>query len=164
MIISLIAAIDQSAGIGKDGGVPWRLRSDMKWFKKTTMGHHVIMGRKTFESIGMALPGRTNIILSRNLDYPAQGILVVDSLEAALKIAEQNGDDEAFIIGGGEIFAQSLPLADRLYITHVHADFDCDVFFPPINPDLWRLVSSESYSQSAHDQTPFTIQIFEQKR
>lgn len=164
MRIALIAVIDQSGGIGKDGSVPWRSRTDLKWFKITTMGHHLIMGRKTFESIGAPLSGRTNLILSRNPAYTPTGTFVFDSLDSALKFARDRGETEVFIIGGGEIFSQSLPLADRLYLTRLHGEFDCDVFFPPYDPQQWRLISSQSYPQSEHDQAPLTIQVFERNQ
>ena len=126
MIVSLIAALDEAGGIGKDGGLPWRLSADLRRFKALTMGHHLIVGRKTYVSIGRPLPGRTLIVLTRDPTFAAPGCLLAASLEQALALAGRRGESEAFIGGGGEIFAQAMPLAGRLYLTHVHTLAACD--------------------------------------
>jgi dihydrofolate reductase len=139
MIISLLVAMDEKGGIGKDNGLPWHLSADLKRFKALTMGHHLIMGRKTYESIGRSLPGRVMVIITRNPEYQVEGCLIAHSLEEALRIVEQREESEAFIIGGGQIFAQALPLADRIYLTRVHTVSQADVFFPPFDPQEWSI-------------------------
>ncbi len=138
MKVSLIVAVSENGVIGKDNDLIWRLPKDMKFFKDTTMGHHVIMGRKNFESIPheySPLPNRTNVIITRQADYKAEGCVVVNSIEAALEIAKQNGDTEPFIIGGGQIYKLALEqdLVDNIYLTKVHHTFDGDTFFPELN-------------------------------
>ena len=139
MIISLLVALDEHNGIGKDNRLPWHLSADLKRFKALTMGHHVIMGRKTYESIGRPLPGRVMVIVTRNPEYQADGCLIAYSLEEALDIARQAGESEAFVIGGGQIFAQALPLADRIYLTRVHTVAEADVFFPEFDERDWSI-------------------------
>ena len=164
MFISLVVATDQEWGIGKDGRVPWHLSADLRRFKALTMGHHLIIGRKTWESIGRPLPGRVMVIITRNPDYKPENCpdcVVVNSLEAALDLARQAGDDEAFIGGGGEIYAQTLRLANRIYLTRVHTTTGCDVFFPPFDPEVW--VEVERLEQAADEKNDHrsTYQVFE---
>ena len=132
MKISIIAAIaGEKRVIGKKGRMPWYIPEELKRFKSITIGHPIIMGRKTHESIGKALPGRTNIVISRDLSYQAMGIIVVHSLEEALREAVgKPGDKEVFVIGGGEIYQQALPLADKLYLTVIDQEIEGDTFFP----------------------------------
>lgn len=140
MIISLIVAKDEEGGIGQGNQIPWRLSADLRRFKQITMGHCIIMGRKTYESIRRALPGRTSIVITRQSKLQtAAGVICVDSLEKALQTAKNLGESETFIIGGGEIFQQGLPLADQIYLTCVHARVQADTFFPQINPDEWSV-------------------------
>lgn len=150
MIVSMIVAMDEAGGIGKNGGLAWHLSADLKNFKAVTMGHHLIVGRKTYESIGKALPGRTMIIVTHNRNFSAEGCLVTYTLEEALALAEQSGENEVFIGGGGEIFAQALPLAQRIYLTRVHTVADCDVFFPKVDWEEW--VEGERLEQAADEQ------------
>ena len=164
MIISLIVAMDESHGIGLKGGIPWYLSDDLKRFKQVTMDHHLIMGRVTYESIGHALPGRVTIVITRQVGYLAPGCLLADSLISALELAESRGESEAFIIGGGEIFAQSLELADRLYLTRVHTRLDCDVTFPPIRMDEWEEVERASHPADERNQFPFTFQLLQRRK
>jgi dihydrofolate reductase len=138
LIVSLIAAMDEKRGIGLRGSLPWHLSSDLKRFKSLTTGHHIVMGRKTYQSIGRPLPGRTTVIISRNNEYAVDGCLVAHSLEEALDIARRNGEDEVFVIGGGEIFDQAVPFASRLYLTTVHAITGADVFFPDLRLEDWQ--------------------------
>ena len=143
MIVSLIVAMDERGGIGLRNRVPWHLPTDLKRFKALTMGHHLIVGRKTYESIGRALPGRTMIIVTRSKDYRAEACWVVSSLPEALRLAEERGETEAFIGGGGSIYAQALPVADRIYLTRVHVVVEADVVFPVWEEDGWRVVRRE---------------------
>ena len=140
--IVLLAAVADNGVIGRDNALPWRLSSDLKRFKAMTMGKPLIMGRKTFLSIGKPLPGRTNIVVTRDRDFRPGGVTiahsVADAIELACADARRSGADEVCVIGGTEIFAQTLDLADRLEITHVHARPAGDVFFPPIDRKLWR--------------------------
>src|SRR5687768_9857959 len=137
MIISLIVAAGENNAIGKNNHLPWRLPDEMRHFKNTTMGHPVIMGRKTFESNDNPLPGRLNIVITRNMDFQAKGCAVVHSLDEALKEASKENIEEVFVIGGEEIFRQALPIADRLYLTRVHYAFEGDTFFPAFDQKEW---------------------------
>src|SRR5215469_5276330 len=130
MIVSLIAAMDESQGIGVNNRLPWRLSADLKRFKALTMGHHIIVGRHTFESIGKPLPGRHTIILTNRHDFRADGCATADSLDAALNLARQDGESEVFVCGGARVFQDALPIADRFYLTVVHANVAADTFFP----------------------------------
>ncbi len=127
---SIIAAISENGAIGKDNELLWRIPEDMRHFKELTTGHAVIMGRKTYESIGKPLPNRINIIITRDTNYKVENAIVVHSLEEALNTAKEKEDDEIFIMGGGEIYSQAIGLADKLYLTLVHRNFEGDVFFP----------------------------------
>ncbi|MDP6921419.1 MAG: dihydrofolate reductase [Lutibacter sp.] len=142
-MISLIAAIARNRALGKDNKLLCHLPADLKRFKQVTGGHHVIMGRKTYESLGKPLPNRTNIVISRNKAYTAKGCLVVHSLEAALEAAGK--DDNPYILGGAEIYRQALAFADELDLTLIHADFEADAFFPAIDPELWQELNREDH-------------------
>jgi len=159
MILSIIAALDDKHGIGREGCLPWHLPNDLKRFKTLTMGHHLIMGRKTYVSIGKPLPGRTMIVVTRKVDFQPEGIAVVHSIREALEIASHNGETEIFIIGGGEIFRQVLPIADRLYLTHVHTDSAADIFFPELDHG-WKVVSSEEISADTKNEFSTTFRIY----
>ncbi|WP_276359861.1 dihydrofolate reductase [Daejeonella sp. H1SJ63] len=135
MKINLIVAVDENNGIGKDNQLPWHLPADLKHFKNLTSGHSILMGRKTFDSIGKALPNRRNIVISRQSELHYQGIELCNSLEEAIKLCKN--EDEIFIIGGAQIFDQALPLSDILYLTIIHHNFDADTFFPEISPEKW---------------------------
>ncbi len=138
MLISIIVAMGRNRAIGYKNTLPWRLSADMQHFKQLTMGHHIIMGRKTYESIGRPLPGRTSIIITRQPDFQAADCLVVHSLDEAIALAASRGEQEAFIIGGAEIYAQALPLAARLYLTLVDAAPEADAFFPAFDEARWQ--------------------------
>ncbi len=165
MNISLIVAMDEERGIGKGNQMLWHLPADLRRFKSLTMGHHLIAGRKTYESIGRPLPGRTMIILTRNRNYQVTGypdqVRLVRSLEQALALAQAAGEDEVFVIGGGEIFAQALPLAQRIYLTNVKARLDCDTFFPPIDPAEWRLLEEFVHPADEKNQYDTLFQVYE---
>ena len=135
-----MAAKASNNGIGKNNDLVWHLPADLKHFKKTTSGHYVIMGRKTFESLGRPLPGRLNIVITRNRNFFLEGAVVVGSLQEALDFASGQSQELVFILGGGEIYEQSMTLADILYITEVHHDFEGDTYFPEIDPDTWELI------------------------
>lgn len=135
-MIALIAALARNRAIGLAGRMPWHLPDDLKRFKQLTLGHAIIMGRKTFESIGRPLPGRTNLIVSRQLTTPPAGCEMHSSLEQALASPAASG--EVFVIGGGEIYALTLPMAQRMYLTHINAEFPGDTFFPPFEASQWR--------------------------
>ncbi|MEO3386275.1 dihydrofolate reductase [Mesorhizobium sp. CAU 1741] len=152
MKITLVVAIAENGVIGRDGGLPWRLSTDMRRFKDTTMGKPIVMGRKTWESFPkQPLPGRHNIVITRDPAYSADGATVVASLDEAIAEARRSGSAEACVIGGGQIYAQSLPIADRLDVTHVLANVDGDTRFPPIQPEIWTVVSSDNYPQGEKD-------------
>jgi dihydrofolate reductase len=141
-MISFLVAMDNRQVIGKDNDLPWHLPADLAYFKRVTMGHSIIMGRKTHESIGRALPGRQNIILTRNSDYQVPGCEVLHSLGEVKRLNSET-NQELFVIGGAELFKELLPLADRLYITHIHHDFEGDTFFPNLGWDEWKVSSRE---------------------
>jgi dihydrofolate reductase len=157
-MLSTIVAASENNVIGKDNQLLWHLPDDLKHFKRTT-GHHVITGRKTFESQGKPLPHRTNIIVTRNPDYRAEGCLVVNSLDRALELAQ--ADDEPFIIGGEQIYRMALQLVERIYLTRVHAEFDGDTFFPELEMDQWKEISREYYSKDERNEYPFSIIILD---
>ena len=155
MIVSLIVAVSENGVIGKDNDLIGHLPKDMQFFKETTMGHHVIMGRKNFESIPhkySPLPNRTNVIITRQADYAAEGCVVVNSVEAAIEIAKQNGDTEPFIIGGGQIYKLALEanLVDKIYLTKVHHSFEGDTFFPALNTDWKEVNKAENKADEKH--------------
>jgi dihydrofolate reductase len=141
--LSLIVAMARNRVIGRDGQLPWRLPADQQRFKTLTMGHHIIMGRKTWESIGRPLPGRVSVVVTRNKAYAAAGATVVRSLAEALALAR--GDPEAFVIGGGELYREALPLAGRIYLTELEDDYPGDAFFPPLAQREWLAVQRERH-------------------
>ena len=133
----LIVAIADNLAIGKDNALLWHIAEDMKFFRTTTTGSPVIMGRKTYESIGRPLPKRLNIVISRSMEAP-EGVIVVDSLEKAFAAAEESGAEKCFVMGGGQIYREAMADADVLYVTEVHAAFEADTFFPEIDPQVWE--------------------------
>ncbi len=146
MRVSIIAALSTNRTIGFNNRIPWHLPEDLKRFKRLTMGHHLLMGRRTFESIGRVLPGRTTVVITRRKNYSPVGVLVGTSLKEALELA--GSDEEVFIAGGGQIYREALIRADRLYLTLVHGEFSGDVHFPSYDDSGWRLLSREDYNQS----------------
>ena len=157
--ITIIAAAGENNALGKDNKLIWHLSDDLKHFKNLTKGHHVIMGRKTFESMPKALPNRTNVVISRQKDYVAENAQVVSSLEAALAFAQE--DDRPFIIGGGEIYSQALPFADCIELTRVHDDFEADTFFPEIDTTVWREVWRENHDKDDEHAHAFSFIRYE---
>jgi dihydrofolate reductase len=163
VIVSLLVAMDEKRGIGKGGGLPWRLSSDLKRFRELTMGHHIVVGRKTFESIGRPLPGREMIIVTRGDGLAPEGCFIARSVEDAIRFARDRGEGELFICGGAEIYAQTLGAADRIYLTLVHTDSDADTFFPEWNSDEWVEQASERHSADEKNQHPFTFKVLARK-
>lgn len=161
MRISLIVAMAENRVIGRDGGMPWHLPGDLKYFKKTTLGKPVIMGRKTFQSIGRALPGRVNIIITRDNNFSADGVQVVGSVGDAMELARSLGCDEAMVIGGGQIYAEALALADRVYLTEIHASIDGDTVFPELPLNDWAEKSREKGESDNADQPDISFVIFD---
>ncbi|SNR14601.1 dihydrofolate reductase [Tenacibaculum jejuense] len=161
-MITLIAAIGQNNELGKDNDLIWHLPEDLKRFKKVTSGHHILMGRNTFESIGKPLPNRTSIIITRNNDYFKDGCLIADSIEKAIELTEGKN---AFIIGGAQIYEQTLEkrLADRLDITLIHKTFDADVFFPKIDTTVWKEVSREDFKADEKNKYDYSFVSYERK-
>lgn len=167
MKIVLVAAVAENGVIGANGGMPWRLKSDLAHFRALTIGKPVIMGRKTFESIGKPLKDRTNIVITRAAGRSAPGVMFVPSFGEALAAAEadaaRRGVDEIMVIGGSGVFAEAMPVADRLEITHVHVRPAGDVYFPSIDPARWRAVRNEPRAQGPDDSAAITIATFERE-
>ncbi len=158
MIMSLIVAMSDNRVIGRNNEMPWHLPEDLKFFKRITMGKPIIMGRNTFESIGKPLPGRANIVITRNPDYHADGVHVVASVEEAIELSGQltapDLEAEIMVIGGSQIFAETLPIADRIYLTELHTKIEGDVFFPRFPRDQWQEIAREN--RPATPENPFT--------
>jgi dihydrofolate reductase len=161
MMVSLIVAAAENDVIGRQNDLPWRLSADLQRFKKLTMGHAVVMGRKTYESIGRPLPGRQMIVVTRQADYRANGIEVVASPDAAIQLAQDRRETELFIIGGAELFAYFLPRADRLYWTRVHVVVKGDVRFPEFDRQQWRLIESTRHEADAKNEHPYSFELYE---
>jgi dihydrofolate reductase len=160
MRLSLIVAMTRTGIIGRSGQLPWKLSADLKRFKSLTMGHHLIMGRKTFESLGRALPGRVSVVITRQAQRSfSEGVLVAHSQAQAIEMASR--DTEPFIIGGGQIFEEAVSRADRLYVTWVEADVDGDVRFPSMNWSQWREVHSERHSADERNEYDTTFCIYD---
>jgi dihydrofolate reductase len=167
MLVSLIVAASENNVIGKNGQLPWHLPTDMKYFRDTTMGHCVIMGRKNYDSIPdkfRPLQGRTNIIVTRQKNYSAPGCIVVNSIEGALEQTKQKNESEAFIIGGGEIFKHSMHLADKIYLTRIHATIDGDVFFPPVNMKEWKEESVQHFKADEKNKFDYSFIVLSRIR
>jgi dihydrofolate reductase len=141
MLISLIVAAAQNGVIGRDNQLIWHLPDDLKQFKRLTTGHPIIMGRKTFDSIGKPLPNRTSIVITRNQDWQFEGVIVVNSVNEAIEAARQTATTEAFVIGGAEVYKMALPVADKIYLTEVKAEFEGDAYFSVPNKEDWQEVS-----------------------
>jgi dihydrofolate reductase len=163
MKISLIAAVAANGVIGRDQALPWRLRDDLRLFMHRTLGHHVIMGRKNYVSIGHSLPRRPNIVISRDPAFHAD-CPIVSSLEAALTLAREAGESEAFIIGGAQIYALALPLADTFYLTRVLADVPGDVFFPDFTAGEWDVRIESEHAADERNEHPFVIEILTRRQ
>jgi dihydrofolate reductase len=164
-VVSLVYAISRNGVIGKDGGLPWKVSADLKNFKAVTMGKPVIMGRKTWDSLPRKpLPGRANIVVTRNPTFKAEGAIIVASATIALDVAMRDKPAEICVIGGAEIFRQMLPLASRVYLTVIDADVEGDVRFPPLPLENWREIRSELHEAAIGDTAGFTFSVLERKR
>jgi dihydrofolate reductase len=164
MIVSAIAALSKNKVIGKDNDLPWRLPDDMKFFMQTTKGHHVVMGRRNYDSLHekyKPLPERTNIIITRQKDFLAPGCIVLDAVEPALEIAKKNCEQECFIIGGAEIYKLAMPHTTRLYMTEIDAVIEGDTWFPDIRGDDWREVSRRHHPADDRHAYAFDIVVYD---
>ena len=159
MLISLIAAVSENGVIGRNNGLPWYLPADLQFFKKTTFGHPIIMGRKNFESIGKALPGRTNILLTRNPNFANADLKVAHSLKEAFEIAQKTGTEECFVIGGAEIYIGALPFCQKLYLTRVHGIFEGDTYMPEFEKNF-RKISSVSNFKDERNAYDYDFEVF----
>jgi dihydrofolate reductase len=165
MDIAIIAAMGENRAIGNHGKIPWHLPADFKRFKEITFGHPVVMGRKTFESIGKPLPGRMNIVITHDEAYKADGISVAHSLQQAFEIASKSmqseGPGSIFVLGGAQIYALALPMANKIYLTQVHGTFDGDAFFPEFPAEKWKLASSEPHQKDEKNALDFDFLVYE---
>lgn len=163
----MIAAIGANNVIGRDGALPWRLPSDLAFYKQTTMGKPIVMGRRTYESIGRPLPGRTNIVVSRNESFRPDGVLTAADLDAAIELAKSiaaaDGVDEIVIVGGETIYRQAMAYADRLYVTHVDVSPEGDAYFPRIASDTWAAVDAPDIPGSERDSAGFAVRVYERR-
>ncbi len=164
MIKIIMAAIANNNVIGKDNNLIWHLPADLRFFKQTTKGHTLIMGRKTFESLGNPLPHRDSLVITRNKEYTSDGITVFNTLESALEYSENKGLETVFILGGGEIYRQSMEIADKLIITEVHEAFDGDTYFPEIDPEIWEETSREEHNADDKNKYNFAFVQYERKQ
>lgn len=155
MTLSLIIAMDEKGLIGANGKLPWHLPEDLKRFKEITMGHPIIMGRKTFESIGKVLPGRDNIVVTRNKEWSHEGVATLHSMEAALAYVKAN--DEAFIIGGAELFKAAIKNIEKIYLTEIHEAFEGDVYLPELDLHNWKTIHSEEFPKD--ENTPYAYRF-----
>ena len=161
-MLSIIVAISDNNVIGTGNTLPWRMSDDLKRVKLLTMGHHLIMGRKTFESIGRPLPGRTTVIITRQADYKSEGCVVVNTLQDAIRTA--SADPEAFIFGGGEIFREAIPFVDRIYLTRIHTTVKGDTFFPELIPNEWDVVDEKEFSADEKNEYSCTLRILQRRK
>lgn len=159
-MISLIVAAAENNAIGKNNQLLWHLPNDLKFFKNTTWGMPVIMGRKTFESFNKPLPGRFNIVITRQADWKANGVNVAADLQDALQKAEETNCKEIFVIGGGEIYKQAYEIADKIYLTRVHTSIDGDTFFPEVDENKWQLISNQDFVPDAKHKFAYSFQTW----
>lgn len=164
MTLSVVAALADNNVIGRDNRLPWHMPADLKRFKELTLGHHVIMGRKTFDEIKKPLPGRINVVITRRVDFSPDGVAVARSIDEAIAKAEAAGDPEIFVIGGAEIFSQLLHRADRMHLTRVHAEPEGDTFFPEFDDvNEWELVDTEHFEADAKNPHPYSFLTYERR-
>lgn len=163
MKISIVAAVSENGVIGYKNKIPWHLPSDLKYFRRITLGHHIIMGRKTHEAIGHAFDGRVNIVITRNKSYKSSGCIIANSLDEALKAAAEAKEKEAMVIGGGQIYKQAMLLAERIYLTRVKANVNGDTYFPRIESKTWKEISCEQHPADEKNQYPYEFCILERR-
>ncbi len=158
---ALIVAVATNGTIGRNGDLPWRLPADLRHFKRLTMGHHLIIGRRTWESVGVVLPGRTMVVVTRDPNYRAgvEGVLIAHSLQDALQLA--GGDDEPFVAGGAALYREAFDIVDRMYVTRIHADFEGDTFLPDFDAEQWVVVSEERHDPDEKNLFPYTFLTME---
>jgi len=161
MIISAIVAVSKNRVIGNDNQIPWYLPADLAYFKRTTLGHYIIMGRLSFLSIGRPLPKRTNVVVTRNPFFTATGCLVAHSIEEALDLAREAGETEAFIIGGGQIYRDSMDLLDRIYLTEVDVEVEGTVYFPELQENQWKLICEEPHLPDEKNAYAYNFKVLE---
>jgi dihydrofolate reductase len=162
MRLSIIAVVAANHVIGRDNKLPWHQSADLKRFKALTMDHHVLMGRKTYQELGKPLPGRVNVVITNSPHFAPEGVAIARSIDEAIARAEASGDEEIFIIGGGEIFRQTLHRVDRMYVTQIHADVAGDTFFPEFDHvNEWRLVDREDFEADEKNDYPFSFLTYE---
>jgi dihydrofolate reductase len=159
--ISLIVAMAKNRVIGVNNTLPWHLPADLKHFKTLTMGHHIVMGRKTYESIGKPLPGRTSVVVTRNAEYSVPGVIVVHSLEEALSACGE--DDEVFVIGGAELYRQAIKFADCIYMTEIDADISGDALFTEFDSKSWQEIARESHAADEKNERPYHFVVYDKK-
>ncbi len=162
-MVSLVVAASTNNAIGKDNQLLWHLPNDLKFFKNTTWGMVVVMGRKTFEAVNKPLPGRINIVITRQANWTAEGVMTATDLDDALKKARETNCKEIFVIGGGEIYKQSMAISNKIYITRVHATLDGDTFFPVIDESKWALASNEDFETDAKHAYGYSFQVWVKK-
>jgi dihydrofolate reductase len=160
-MITIIAAIAENNALGKDNQLIWHLPADLKRFKKVTLNHHIIMGRKTFESLGKPLPNRTTIIITRNKNYTVEGCIIVNSLQEALNAAKK--DENPYILGGAEIYRQAIKIADKLDLTFVHHKFEADAFFPIIDSNIWKEETRENFEKDVNNKYNYSFATYLKK-
>ncbi|HEY0059703.1 MAG TPA: dihydrofolate reductase [Flavisolibacter sp.] len=163
MILSLLVAADENNVIGKDNSLPWHLPNDLRYFKNLTWAMPILMGRKTFESIGKPLPGRKSIVITRNPEWKQEGVVVVHSIDAALAAAQAEDVKEIFVIGGAEIFGVAFSVAQRIYLTRIHHGFEGDVFFPELSAQEWTLVKEMHCAPDEKNAFAHTFQVWERQ-
>ena len=161
-MLSIIVAVSENNVVGKENKLPWKLSADLKRLKSLTMGHHIIMGRKTWESLGKALPGRINVVITTDKNFKAEGGVVVHSLNEALAYSSE--DDEIFIFGGGKIFKEAMPLVNKIYITRVHSIIDGDTFFPVLDRSDWKEISREDFKADEKNQYNYSFLTLVRKK
>ncbi len=164
MRISCIVAKAKNNVIGLNNKMPWHISEDLKYFKRVTSGHCIILGRKNYLSIGRPLPNRTNIVVTRDKSFEAKGCAIMNSIESALKYAFENGEKEAFIIGGGQIYEQTIEYWDKLYITEIDEEFEGDVFFPELDYNEWKLIEEECFEKSESNKYRFCFNAYERNQ
>ena len=161
-VLSIAVAVGENYAIGKNNQLLWHMPADLKFFKQTTSGHTVVMGRKTFDSVGKPLPNRRNIVITRDTDLKIEGVEVVNSLDAAITLT-QTEEKPVFIVGGAEIYKQALPKTNLLYLTTIHHHFDADTFFPEFDRSEWNLLSSEPHQADEKNKYDYTFEVLERK-
>lgn len=161
-MLSLIVGMSENRVIGRDGDMPWRMSNDLRRFKRLTMGHHIVMGRKTYDSIGRPLPGRTSVVLSRSAEYDDPQVRVARSMDDVLAICAD--DPEAFVIGGAEIYRLALPIVDRCYVTKIHCKLTGDTFFPEVDWGAWRLCDESRHASDDKNQYEYSFLTYDRTR